>query len=164
MVEPKRARIDTPSPAPAAASPAKKPLNKAMSMQMPTPLSRLLEGVVLVISGIENPERAKLRDLAMQMGATYRPQVRAIMHAGAEAIAVPDTLSDRSGTASQRIWWRSFPIRPRCGRRRACTPSSSPPTGCAIASHKSGDCLRKSATPLPLLLRAGVVFYVHSPL
>lgn len=36
------------------------------------PFKRLLEGVVLTISGIQNPERSTLREKAMAMGAKYR--------------------------------------------------------------------------------------------
>ncbi|KAL0489504.1 hypothetical protein AKO1_010484, partial [Acrasis kona] len=32
-----------------------------------------LKGVVIVISGIQNPERAQIRDTALKMGAEYRP-------------------------------------------------------------------------------------------
>lgn len=75
----KRIRRDASSPVPAAASPGiKKTPGKTSGMQdtAASRLSRLLAGVVLVISGIGNPERATLRDLALQMGADYRPQVR----------------------------------------------------------------------------------------
>lgn len=37
------------------------------------PFHKLLEGVVLVISGIQNPERGHLRDKALAMGAKYKP-------------------------------------------------------------------------------------------
>ncbi|XP_030763796.1 DNA repair protein XRCC1 [Sitophilus oryzae] len=37
------------------------------------PFARLLEGVVLVISGIQNPDRASLRTMALSMGAKYKP-------------------------------------------------------------------------------------------
>lgn len=36
------------------------------------PFKRLLEGVVLVISGIQNPERGHIRDKALKMGAKYK--------------------------------------------------------------------------------------------
>lgn len=36
------------------------------------PFKKLLEGVVLTISGIQNPERATLREKALAMGAKYR--------------------------------------------------------------------------------------------
>ncbi|XP_076274123.1 DNA repair protein XRCC1 [Rhynchophorus ferrugineus] len=37
------------------------------------PFSKLLENVVLVISGIQNPDRANLRTMALSMGAKYKP-------------------------------------------------------------------------------------------
>lgn len=37
------------------------------------PFKRLLEGVVLVISGIQNPGRGQIRDKALAMGAKYKP-------------------------------------------------------------------------------------------
>lgn len=37
------------------------------------PFSKLLEGVMLVISGIQNPSRKDLRDMALKMGAKYKP-------------------------------------------------------------------------------------------
>ena len=36
------------------------------------PFNRLLEKVVLVISGIQNPERGSIRDKALAMGAKYK--------------------------------------------------------------------------------------------
>ena len=33
----------------------------------------LLKGVQFVLSGYQNPERAKIRDRAVEMGATYKP-------------------------------------------------------------------------------------------
>ncbi|CAL1529946.1 unnamed protein product [Lymnaea stagnalis] len=35
--------------------------------------SRLMEGVVFVLSGFQNPQRGELRDKALEMGAKYRP-------------------------------------------------------------------------------------------
>jgi DNA-repair protein XRCC1 len=35
--------------------------------------SDLLKDVVFVLSGYQNPERGKIRDKAMEMGATYKP-------------------------------------------------------------------------------------------
>lgn len=40
---------------------------------MQKPFIRLLEDVVLVISGIQNPDRASLRTMAFAMGAKYKP-------------------------------------------------------------------------------------------
>lgn len=37
------------------------------------PFGKLLEGVVLVISGIQNPDRAHIRDKALRLGAKYKP-------------------------------------------------------------------------------------------
>ncbi|KAK9876594.1 hypothetical protein WA026_013973 [Henosepilachna vigintioctopunctata] len=37
------------------------------------PFNKLLEDVVLVISGIQNPDRAHIRGKAMEMGAKYKP-------------------------------------------------------------------------------------------
>ncbi|XP_062394563.1 DNA repair protein XRCC1 isoform X2 [Sardina pilchardus] len=39
----------------------------------PVPFNRLLEGVVFVLSGFQNPFRGDLRDKALAMGAKYRP-------------------------------------------------------------------------------------------
>ncbi|XP_050307782.1 DNA repair protein XRCC1 isoform X2 [Anthonomus grandis grandis] len=46
---------------------------KSKKIRIKKPFERLLEGVVLVISGIQNPDRANLRTLALSMGAKYRP-------------------------------------------------------------------------------------------
>ncbi|XP_072316827.1 DNA repair protein XRCC1 isoform X2 [Eucyclogobius newberryi] len=37
------------------------------------PFNRILEGVVFVLSGFQNPFRGELRDKALEMGAKYRP-------------------------------------------------------------------------------------------
>lgn len=37
------------------------------------PFGKLLDGVVLVISGIQNPDRGHIRDKALRMGAKYKP-------------------------------------------------------------------------------------------
>lgn len=37
------------------------------------PLHKLMEGVVFVLSGFQNPYRGELRDKALEMGAKYRP-------------------------------------------------------------------------------------------
>lgn len=39
----------------------------------PEAFERLLQDVVLVLSGFQNPFRAELRDQALAMGARYRP-------------------------------------------------------------------------------------------
>jgi DNA-repair protein XRCC1 len=36
------------------------------------PFGQLLEGVMLVISGYQNPLRANLRAMALEMGASYK--------------------------------------------------------------------------------------------
>lgn len=50
---------------------------KSMSPKIKTiqykPFGKLLEGIVLVISGIQNPHRADLRSKALKMGAKYKP-------------------------------------------------------------------------------------------
>lgn len=37
------------------------------------PFHKLLEGVVFVMSGFQNPFRGELRDKAIEMGAVYKP-------------------------------------------------------------------------------------------
>ncbi|KAM9431813.1 DNA repair protein XRCC1 isoform 1-T4 [Clarias gariepinus] len=39
----------------------------------PIPFNRIMEGVVFVLSGFQNPFRGELRDKALAMGARYRP-------------------------------------------------------------------------------------------
>uniref|UniRef100_A0A671MFN3 DNA repair protein XRCC1 n=1 Tax=Sinocyclocheilus anshuiensis TaxID=1608454 RepID=A0A671MFN3_9TELE len=50
--------------------PKPKPKPKAKSVE---PFNRILEGVVFVLSGFQNPFRGELRDKALAMGARYRP-------------------------------------------------------------------------------------------
>ncbi|KAJ0066607.1 hypothetical protein NL108_015645, partial [Boleophthalmus pectinirostris] len=45
---------------------------KSQSSQQ-VPFNRLLEGVVFVLSGFQNPFRGELREKALEMGAKYRP-------------------------------------------------------------------------------------------
>ncbi|KAL1258549.1 hypothetical protein QQF64_009126, partial [Cirrhinus molitorella] len=52
--------------------PKPKPKPKAKSAE-PVPFNRILEGVVFVLSGFQNPFRGDLRDKALAMGARYRP-------------------------------------------------------------------------------------------
>uniref|UniRef100_A0A9J7ZVC8 DNA repair protein XRCC1 n=1 Tax=Cyprinus carpio carpio TaxID=630221 RepID=A0A9J7ZVC8_CYPCA len=52
--------------------PEPKPKLKAKSAE-PVPFNRILEGVVFVLSGFQNPFRGELRDKALAMGARYRP-------------------------------------------------------------------------------------------
>lgn len=74
----------TPSPSTPKASPAqrsaeKKPdpkpkQQKAKSENVPqVPFKRIMEGVVFVLSGFQNPFRGELREKALDMGAKYRP-------------------------------------------------------------------------------------------
>lgn len=39
----------------------------------PVPFNRLMDGVVFVLSGFQNPFRGELREKALEMGAKYRP-------------------------------------------------------------------------------------------
>ncbi|EDW26719.1 GL14681 [Drosophila persimilis] len=59
------------SPTRGAATPAKKLKIKESTIQY-RPFNQLLRGVVLVISGIQNPDRADLRSKATAMGARYK--------------------------------------------------------------------------------------------
>ncbi|KAI7806137.1 DNA repair protein XRCC1 isoform X1 [Triplophysa rosa] len=57
-------------------SPKSKPEAKAKSKSKaaePVALNRVMEGVVFVLSGFQNPFRGELRDKALAMGARYRP-------------------------------------------------------------------------------------------
>ncbi|CAN9513874.1 unnamed protein product [Ophioblennius macclurei] len=81
--------VSTPSPSAAKASPAQKtaekkrqtqskpepkPKQKAKSQsEQQVPLNRIMEGVVFVLSGFQNPFRGELREKAIDMGAKYRP-------------------------------------------------------------------------------------------
>lgn len=49
------------------------PLKKAKKEIVYKPFGKLLEGVVLVISGIQNPDRGHIRDKALRLGAKYKP-------------------------------------------------------------------------------------------
>lgn len=53
-------------------SPPENPLKKMKSMKKYKPFNQLLSGVVLVISGIQNPDRADLRNKAIALGAKYK--------------------------------------------------------------------------------------------
>ncbi|XP_076594319.1 DNA repair protein XRCC1 [Chaetodon auriga] len=80
----------TPSPSSAKASPALKSAEKKRESQpkaepkpkqqkaksqtvQPVPFNRMMEGVVFVLSGFQNPFRGELREKALDMGAKYRP-------------------------------------------------------------------------------------------
>ncbi|XP_073702966.1 DNA repair protein XRCC1 [Garra rufa] len=52
--------------------PKPKPKPKAKSTEL-VPFNRIMEGVVFVLSGFQNPFRGELRDKALAMGARYRP-------------------------------------------------------------------------------------------
>ncbi|GAB2293575.1 hypothetical protein Dimus_027784 [Dionaea muscipula] len=47
--------------------------NSILTGPSPTQFSKLLEGVVFVLSGFVNPERGTLRSQALEMGAEYQP-------------------------------------------------------------------------------------------
>lgn len=49
------------------------PNKKPKKSDIKKPFNSLLEGVVLTISGILNPDRGNLRKLALEMGAKYKP-------------------------------------------------------------------------------------------
>ncbi|KAG7469034.1 hypothetical protein MATL_G00124570 [Megalops atlanticus] len=78
--KPKPTPTSTPSPGTAKASPAQKTPDRKSAQSKPkpksseaVPLNRVLEGVVVVLSGFQNPFRGELRDKALAMGARYRP-------------------------------------------------------------------------------------------
>lgn len=50
----------------------RKQTKKLKKDRITKPFARLLEGVTIVISGIQNPDRANLRALALSMGARYK--------------------------------------------------------------------------------------------
>ncbi|XP_078478751.1 LOW QUALITY PROTEIN: DNA repair protein XRCC1-like [Lampetra planeri] len=50
----------------------KQPKAKAQSVQQ-VPFKQIMEGVVFVLSGFQNPFRGELREKALDMGAKYRP-------------------------------------------------------------------------------------------
>ncbi|XP_061885830.1 DNA repair protein XRCC1 isoform X1 [Entelurus aequoreus] len=79
-------KSSTPSPCPPKASPAKAAVStekkraslpKAEAKPKPSveqvPFKRIMEGVVFVLSGFQNPFRGELREKALEMGAKYRP-------------------------------------------------------------------------------------------
>lgn len=88
--KPKPTPVSTPSPSTVKASPAQKSAeNKRESQAKPAPkpkqqkekskgtqqvpFHRIMEGVVFVLSGFQNPFRGELREKALEMGAKYRP-------------------------------------------------------------------------------------------
>lgn len=46
---------------------------KKAKQKVTKPFNELLNGVTIVISGIQNPDRAELRTKALEMGAKYKP-------------------------------------------------------------------------------------------
>ncbi|XP_063735860.1 DNA repair protein XRCC1 isoform X2 [Eleginops maclovinus] len=85
--KPKPSPAGTPSSSTTKASPAQKSADKKRESQskadpkpkqpkasaQQVPLKRILEGVVFVLSGFQNPFRGDLREKAVEMGAKYRP-------------------------------------------------------------------------------------------
>ncbi|XP_032750105.1 DNA repair protein XRCC1 [Rattus rattus] len=82
---PKKPKLPVPSCTPAAA-PASTPAQKAVpgkprgegteprgARAGPQELGKILQGVVVVLSGFQNPFRSELRDKALELGAKYRP-------------------------------------------------------------------------------------------
>ena len=54
--------------------PEPKPKQKSKSKtEQQVPFNRLMEGVVFVLSGFQNPFRGELREKALELGAKYRP-------------------------------------------------------------------------------------------
>ncbi|XP_067012024.2 DNA repair protein XRCC1 isoform X2 [Anabrus simplex] len=47
--------------------------NSGKKVKVVKPFNKLLEGVVFVISGYQNPERSNVRSMALEMGAKYKP-------------------------------------------------------------------------------------------
>uniref|UniRef100_A0A4X2KQB4 DNA repair protein XRCC1 n=1 Tax=Vombatus ursinus TaxID=29139 RepID=A0A4X2KQB4_VOMUR len=71
---PKKPKVPTASPAPAQCTPqAEKKGAKVRAGAGPVQLGKVLEGVVVVLSGFQNPFRSELRDKALELGAKYRP-------------------------------------------------------------------------------------------
>lgn len=81
----KRPKLSVPSRTPAAA-PASTPAQRAVpgkprgegteprgARTGPQELGKILQGVVVVLSGFQNPFRSELRDKALELGAKYRP-------------------------------------------------------------------------------------------
>lgn len=82
---PKKPKLPVPSRTPAAA-PASTPAQKTVpgkprgegteprgARAGPQELGKILQGVVVVLSGFQNPFRSELRDKALELGAKYRP-------------------------------------------------------------------------------------------
>ncbi|XP_031709223.1 DNA repair protein XRCC1 isoform X1 [Anarrhichthys ocellatus] len=85
--KPKPSPAGTPSPGTAKASPAQKSADKKRESQskpepkpkqqkaggQQVPFKRIMDGVVFVLSGFQNPFRGELREKALDMGGKYRP-------------------------------------------------------------------------------------------
>ncbi|XP_018334620.1 DNA repair protein XRCC1 [Agrilus planipennis] len=78
----KKDHLDSPSTSAQAFQETKRKANNGFNMTpnkrvkqnvKKKPFHKLLEGVVLVISGIQHPERGKIRAKAMEMGSKYKP-------------------------------------------------------------------------------------------
>lgn len=52
---------------------AKEQPAKGVKTPEQVPFKRIMEGVVFVLSGFQNPFRGELREKALDMGAKYRP-------------------------------------------------------------------------------------------
>lgn len=67
----------TPATAPARGAVPGKPRGEGTeprgSRAGPQELGKILQGVVVVLSGFQNPFRSELRDKALELGAKYRP-------------------------------------------------------------------------------------------
>ncbi|KAG9259591.1 DNA repair protein XRCC1 [Astyanax mexicanus] len=72
--KPSSAHMPSPNPAKSRTEkkPEIKPKPKPRSVEA-VPLNRIMEGVVFVLSGFQNPFRGELRDKALAMGGRYRP-------------------------------------------------------------------------------------------
>ncbi|XP_036600454.1 DNA repair protein XRCC1 isoform X2 [Trichosurus vulpecula] len=71
---PKKPKVPAAGPSPAQGTPqTEKKGAKAGAGAGPGQLGKVLEGVVVVLSGFQNPFRSELRDKALELGAKYRP-------------------------------------------------------------------------------------------
>ncbi|XP_037372641.1 DNA repair protein XRCC1 isoform X1 [Talpa occidentalis] len=74
---PSRTPTTAPVPAPARGTMSKKPQGEGTKPRAPhagpQELGKILQGVVVVLSGFQNPFRSELRDKALELGAKYRP-------------------------------------------------------------------------------------------
>ncbi|XP_012589111.1 PREDICTED: DNA repair protein XRCC1 isoform X2 [Condylura cristata] len=77
MSAPTRTPGTSPVPAPARGAVPKKPQGEGTKPRGPhagpQELGKILQGVVVVLSGFQNPFRSELRDKALELGAKYRP-------------------------------------------------------------------------------------------